>query len=83
MSEWWGGDREFEYVHEKYWPALVGMCDTRRQAWMEKWKALGGTVGLKEWDYKGGESGDSTVGNALTEKIGETSALPIPQTAAT
>lgn len=56
MTEWWGGDRDFKYEHDKYWPALVEMCDLRRQAQMDKWRELGGTVGLKEWDIKGGIS---------------------------
>ena len=55
MTEW-GGDRNFKYEHDKYWPALVEMCDSRRQAQMNKWRELGGTVGLKEWDIKGGTS---------------------------
>ncbi|KAF9000594.1 CRAL-TRIO domain-containing protein [Cyathus striatus] len=52
MTEWWGGDQDFEYVHEKYWPALLKMCDNRRNRWMEKWKKLGAKVGIREWDYK-------------------------------
>jgi len=56
MKEWWGGDREFVYEHEKYWPALVKMCNERRTQQMEKWRELGGTVGLKEWDVRGGRS---------------------------
>ena len=55
MKEWWGGDRDFEYVHEKYWPALLELCEKRRKAWREKWREIGGKVGLKEWDYKGGK----------------------------
>jgi CRAL/TRIO domain. len=55
MKEWWGGDCNFIYEHEKYWPVLVEMCEERRRAWVERWRALGGTIGLKEWDYKGGE----------------------------
>ncbi|KAG6889288.1 hypothetical protein C0992_005704 [Termitomyces sp. T32_za158] len=54
MSEWWGGDRDFEYVHDKYWPALIELCEFRRKVWLEKWRELGGTVGLKEWEYKSG-----------------------------
>ncbi|KAG6909051.1 hypothetical protein DXG01_002203 [Tephrocybe rancida] len=54
MAEWWGGDRDFEYTHEKYWPALVKLCESRQEMSLSKWRALGGTVGLKEWDYKGG-----------------------------
>lgn len=52
MSQWWGGNQDFEYEHEKYWPALVEMCEERSKAWLEKWRALGGTIGIKEWDYK-------------------------------
>lgn len=50
----WGGAIDFVYEHEKYWPAFVSMCEQRRAAWLEKWKALGGTIGIKEWDYKDG-----------------------------
>jgi len=56
MSESWGGDCDFVYEHDKYWPAFVAMCEERRKGWMETWRELGGTVGLKEWDYKGGEA---------------------------
>ena len=50
----WGGSQEFEYVHEKYWPALVDLCETERSAQMDRWRALGGKIGLSEWDIKGG-----------------------------
>lgn len=50
----WGGAVEFEYDHEKYWPALVDMCDARRAEQLVRWKELGGTIGLKEWDIKAG-----------------------------
>ncbi|RDB26323.1 CRAL-TRIO domain-containing protein C23B6.04c [Hypsizygus marmoreus] len=60
MAEWWGGARDFEYVHEKYWPTLVGMCEVRRQAWMEQWRALGGKVGVKEWEYKNGTASSAS-----------------------
>lgn len=54
MSEWWGGSCNFEYDHAKYWPALVEMCDQRSNLFMERWRKMGGAVGLKEWDYKRG-----------------------------
>lgn len=56
MKEWWEGGCDFEYVHEKYWPPLLELCEKRRKAWMDKWRAMGGQVGLKEWDYKGGKN---------------------------
>lgn len=52
MKEWWNGDQDFEYVHEKYWPSLVKMCEERSSAWMENWRKLGGKIGTSEWDYK-------------------------------
>jgi hypothetical protein len=52
MKEWWGGDRDFAYEHDQFWPAIVSMCEKQRKQWFDAWKKLGGTVGLKEWDYK-------------------------------
>lgn len=75
MSEWWGGACDFKYEHEKYWPALVGMCVERKKEQMERWRALGGTVGLREWDLKGGGGADKADGEAKVEeavgKVGE------------
>jgi phosphatidylinositol/phosphatidylcholine transfer protein len=48
----WGGNVDFEYKHEKYWKELVRLCETRRNTWLERWRALGGTVGINERDYK-------------------------------
>ena len=64
MSEWSSEGRKFEYKHETYWPALVAMCDERRKQQMERWRELGGTVGLKEWDVK---SEHSTLENGKAE----------------
>lgn len=50
----WGGSQEFEYVHEKYWPTLIALCEAETRARMDRWRALGGKVGLGEWDIKGG-----------------------------
>ncbi|TFK40424.1 CRAL/TRIO domain-containing protein [Crucibulum laeve] len=52
MSQWWGGNQNFEYVHEKYWPVLVKTCDERHNRWKDSWKKLGGIVGVSEWEYK-------------------------------
>lgn len=52
MSGSWEGACDFEYEHDKYWPALVALCEDRKTAWFQRWRALGGTVGIKEWDYK-------------------------------
>lgn len=55
MSEGgWGGDLHFEWDHTKYWKAINWMTDERRKTQMEKWRQLGGKVGLDEWAIKGG-----------------------------
>lgn len=69
MKKWWGGEREFVYDHKKYWPELVEMCNKRSEQQIERWRELGGTIGLKEWDVKNGlsvvENGDDE------QKVGE------------
>ncbi|KAM6490528.1 CRAL-TRIO domain containing protein [Amanita muscaria] len=55
----WAGTAEFEYDHDQYWPALVSLCEENKKKWLERWRSLGGTVGIKEWDYKK-EDGDVT-----------------------
>ncbi len=52
MKGWWNGEQDFEYVHEKYWPRLVEMCEERAKEWMKSWRELGGKVGVSEWEYK-------------------------------
>lgn len=56
VKKQFGGDREFEYNHEQYWPELLRMSEERKSGWMAKWREMGGKIGLKEWDYKGGVS---------------------------
>ena len=48
----WGGSRTVEYVHEKYWPALLKLTGERKEKQKQKWRELGGKIGVKEWDYK-------------------------------
>lgn len=52
VKDRWGGDIDFEYEHEQFFPTLVKMSCERKERWMAKWKKLGGTIGTKEWDYK-------------------------------
>ncbi|QRV75113.1 phosphatidylinositol transfer protein [Ceratobasidium sp. AG-Ba] len=58
MKEW-GGEMDFAYEHEKSWPALVGLCESLCTERKRRWHTLGGTVGLSEWDIKGGDSQSS------------------------
>ena len=52
IKENWGGDRTVEYVHEKFWPAWLELTGERREKQKERWRKLGGKIGVKEWDYK-------------------------------
>ncbi len=52
MKGWWGGEQDFEYVHEKYWPRLVEMSEERVKIWTQNWRELGAKVGISEWEYK-------------------------------
>ncbi|ELU40751.1 CRAL/TRIO domain-containing protein [Rhizoctonia solani AG-1 IA] len=43
----WGGEM-------KSWKPLVDLCNNLHTERKERWRKLGGTVGLSEWDIKGG-----------------------------
>ena len=51
------GDVEFEYVHERYWPALNQLAEQRRRERWERWEMAGSVIGEDEGYLKGvGES---------------------------
>ncbi|KAF5391499.1 hypothetical protein D9757_002415 [Collybiopsis confluens] len=65
MKDYWGGNQDFEYQHEKYWPALIQLCQSRKAQWLENWKRLGGTIGIHESAYKGDfQAPEKTSGDA-------------------
>ena len=47
-----GGKIDFKYEHEVYWPHFIEYTNERKNKLLESWRALGGKVGLKEWDIK-------------------------------
>jgi len=73
----WGGNVDFEYEHEKYWPALMELCKSRHEEQMARWKTLGAKVGIEEWYIKGGtptpvavseaEKAEATIEQAVVE----------------
>lgn len=76
-----GGAVEFEYEHDKYWQKMCEMALAKRARYLERFRALGATIGLSEVDLRAsGEekvvsSGSSTtvVNNGqdtLAEKVG-------------
>ena len=81
MKEWWGGDQDFEYAHEKYWPSLVQTCEERSSAWMKSWRKLGAKIGISEWDYKGTEISVEAV--EVAEKQADVAVLTVEAVSAT
>lgn len=69
-----GGNVEFEYVHEKYWPKLTEMARKKREIYKRNFEALGSTVGLSEADLRNENTKplDANVEKpAVTEKVQE------------
>ena len=52
LSEWSGGAAHFEYDHVRYWGPLVRLCAERREKLWAEWRALGGKIGIREWDMR-------------------------------
>ncbi|KFH43645.1 CRAL-TRIO domain-containing protein-like protein [Hapsidospora chrysogenum ATCC 11550] len=50
----WGGDMDFEYDHDVYWPALNDLCRQRREERRARWEAAGREVGESEAYLAGG-----------------------------
>jgi CRAL/TRIO domain len=55
LLELFGGDCKFDYEHEIFWPAYLSLAAERRESYFEKWKELGGIIGVSEWDLRGSE----------------------------
>ncbi|KAJ4256695.1 Phosphatidylinositol transfer protein (PITP) [Fusarium torreyae] len=50
----WGGDMDFEYDHETYWPALNELCRQKREEKFRRWEAAGKEIGESEDFMAGG-----------------------------
>ncbi|KAI1092340.1 CRAL/TRIO domain-containing protein [Rostrohypoxylon terebratum] len=52
-SEFPGGELQFEYNHDVYWPALQKLCAEKRAEKVRRWEAGGKQIGEKEDYLKG------------------------------
>lgn len=50
----YGGDINFEYVHDDYWDDFIAKADAKRAVILENFDSLGGEIGLSEWDLRKG-----------------------------
>ncbi|KAG9996552.1 CRAL/TRIO domain-containing protein, partial [Aureobasidium melanogenum] len=51
----YGGELNFDYDHNAYWPALNKECDRRREAYKQRWVDAGKKIGEYEDYLRGGE----------------------------
>ncbi|KAL2263682.1 hypothetical protein VTK26DRAFT_5625 [Humicola hyalothermophila] len=65
-SEFSTGKLEFEYDHSAYWPALIKLCNERREARWQRWVAGGKQLGESE-DYLAGATETGVAGPQLAE----------------
>lgn len=54
LDNHFGGDVDFEYEHDKYWPALNRICDQKQAEYKERWVAAGRRIGEYEMYMRGG-----------------------------
>ena len=52
LVELFGGDCNFEYEHETFWPEYLKLASERRDKYFARWKAAGGGIGQSEWDLR-------------------------------
>ena len=45
LVELFGGDCNFEYEHETFWPEYLKLASERREKYFTRWKAAGGDIG--------------------------------------
>lgn len=50
----YGGNVNFEYVHDDYWDDFVAKAEEKRAKVMENFERKGGDIGMSEWDLREG-----------------------------
>ena len=51
-----GGQVEFDYHHDIYWPALDKLCTLRREDYFARWVKAGKQIGEHELYLRGGDA---------------------------
>jgi hypothetical protein len=55
LQKRYGGEADFFYEHEVYWPSLNALIEARRKQYKDRWIARGQKIGDEEWVLRGGE----------------------------
>lgn len=84
-TEFSDGNLKFEYDHAVYWPALMKLCETRREEQKKRWAAGGSIIGESELYLKGaaekgvngvnGVNGANGVTNGASDDVKETAVV--------
>lgn len=56
LKKEFGGDADFQYNHEIYWPALCQLAEKRRRDYVARWEKAGKHIGEHEAFLRGGEA---------------------------
>ncbi|CAH6721259.1 phosphatidylinositol transfer protein Pdr16p [[Candida] jaroonii] len=48
-----GGNVNFEYDHDKYWPELIKIADEKKTKYVKRFEKFGSKIGLSEVDLRG------------------------------
>ncbi|KAL9133894.1 MAG: hypothetical protein Q9175_004926 [Cornicularia normoerica] len=67
LMQGYGGDVEFEYEHEVYWPALNILAEERRMKIRQRWESVGKKIGESEKYLKGVGEAVGGSGKALED----------------
>ncbi|CCF56232.1 hypothetical protein KAFR_0A07980 [Kazachstania africana CBS 2517] len=49
----YGGELDFKYDHEVYWPSLIKISKQKREHYLKRFEKFGSVVGLSEYDLRG------------------------------
>lgn len=50
-----GGEVNFDYVHDKYWGEMIRISDEKKQKYVKRFEKFGSQIGLSEVDLRGDE----------------------------
>jgi hypothetical protein len=51
-----GGNVQFEYDHNQYWPALNELCEFKKEQYRRRWEKAGKRIGEHEAYLRGGDT---------------------------
>lgn len=53
LDQDFGGDVNFDYAHDKYWPEMIKISEEKKQKYVKRFENFGSKIGLSEVDLRG------------------------------